>query len=156
MRSKSGFIALIFFIFLTGCSGRHLINDAAYRNKVDSCFMEAQILAQNRKEELFSVFDEDLSLQQTEALKFLFAFMPLNDLADFDGSFFLANATASLITREETTWGNNIPEDIFLHYVLPVRVNNENLDSFRIVYNSEIISRVREMSMLDAALEIVP
>lgn len=154
MRSKSGFTGLIFFIFLAGCSGRHLINDAAYRIKVDSCFKEAQILGQNRKEELFSVFDEDLSSEQAEALKFLLAFMPLNDLADFDGRFFLANAIESLATKEETVWGNNIPEDIFLHYVLPVRVNNENLDSFRIVYKSEIISRVREMSMLDAALEI--
>ncbi len=154
MRSRSGFITLIFFIVLTGCSDSHLINDAAYRNKVDSCFKEAQILAQNRKEELFSVFDEDLSLKQTEALKFLFAFMPLNDLADYDGSFFLANADASLISREETSWGKNIPEDIFLHYILPIRVNNENLDSFRIVYYSEIINRVRDMSMLDAALEI--
>ncbi len=154
MRSRLGFITLIFFIFLTGCSGRHLINDEAYRSKVDSSFRKAQILAQNRKDELFSVFDEDLSLKQTEALKFLFAFMPLNDLADYNGSFFLANADASLATMEETSWGKNIPEDIFLHYVLPVRVNNENLDSFRIVYYSEIISRVQDLSMLDAALEI--
>ncbi len=154
MRSSSGFLALISFIVLTGCSGHHLINDTDYRKKVDSSFRNAFMLAQNRKEELFSVFDMDLSSEQTEALKFLFAFMPLNDLADYSGSFFLANADMSLSARDETIWGKTIPEDIFLHYVLPVRVNNENLDSFRISYYGEIMSRVKDMPMLDAALEI--
>ncbi len=154
MRSWLGFSALIFFILLTGCSGGHLINDGAYRSRVDSCFKNVEILAQNRREELFTVFDRDLSSEQTEALKFLFAFMPLNDLADFDGSFFLANANMALAARNETTWGKTIPEDIFLHYVLPVRVNNENLDSFRIAYYEEIMGRVKDIPMLDAALEI--
>ena len=55
---------------------------------------------------------------------------------------------------DESPWGKDIPEDIFLHYVLPCRVNNENLDSFRIVYYDEIMSRVKDKDMIDAALEI--
>ena len=47
----------------------------------------------------------------------------------------------------------NIPEDIFLHYVLPCRVNNENLDSFRIVYYDDL-RRIKGMDMKQAALEI--
>jgi Transglutaminase-like superfamily len=60
----------------------------------------------------------------------------------------------SLRAKAETTWGNDIPEEIFLHYVLPCRVNNENLDSFRIVYYNEILDRVREKDIMQAALEI--
>ena len=69
--------------------------------------------------------------------------MPLNDLADYDGDFFLANADISLKARAETAWGKDIPEDIFLHYVLPYRVNNENLDSFRIKCYNEITERIK-------------
>ncbi|MCX6333155.1 MAG: transglutaminase-like domain-containing protein [Bacteroidia bacterium] len=145
-------VSPLFFLF--GCSGEHLITNEVYRNRVDSCFKQTEILAKYRQKALFSVFESDLSLMQSEALKFLFAFMPLNDLADYTGSFFLANADRSLAAREETSWGSSIPEDLFLHYVLPVRVNNENLDSFRIVYYDEIMSRIKNKTIADAALEI--
>jgi hypothetical protein len=141
-------------ILIAGCSGQHLITDESYRNSVDSCFKKTEALANNRREELFSVFENDLSVKQIEAMKFLYAFMPLNDLADCEGSFFLANVNMSLAALEETSWGSSIPEDIFLHYLLPVRVNNENLDSFRIVFYDELKNRVHGKTMKEAALEI--
>ncbi len=136
------------------CSGQHLINDTGYRRLVDSAFIERQDLAANRAKELFSVFNRSLSDRQTEALKFLFAFMPLSDLADYTGEFFLANVDISLRALDESPWGKDIPEELFLHYVLPCRVNNENLDSFRIVCFDEIMNRVKNHSIIDAALEI--
>jgi hypothetical protein len=80
--------------------------------------------------------------------------MPLSDLADYDGDFFLANIDMSFRAKTETPWGKVIPEEIFLHYVLPCRVNNENLDSFRIVYYDELLDRVRGKDIREAALEI--
>ena len=80
--------------------------------------------------------------------------MPLSDLADYNGDFFLANVNLSLRARKETSWGKEIPEDIFLHYVLPCRINNENLDSFRIVYYDEILNRIKGKDISEAALEI--
>jgi transglutaminase-like putative cysteine protease len=150
------YCALISIILITtsGCTTDHLIKNKDYRNKVNVSFSQAENLAKNRKEQLFSVFENNLSLSQTEALKFLYAYMPLNDLADYTGMFFLANVDMSLRTREETPWGKIIPEDVFLHYVLPVRVNNENLDSFRIIYYDEIMSRIKEREIIEAALEI--
>ncbi|MCX6329717.1 MAG: transglutaminase-like domain-containing protein, partial [Bacteroidia bacterium] len=141
-------------ILISGCSGNHLINNREYRSKVESSFKEREHLAQNRKDNLFSVFGSGLSLQQEEALKFLFAYMPLSDLADYNGDFSLANANIALKTRKESSWGKSIPEEIFLHYVLSYRINNENLDSFRIAYYDEILGRVKGMDARDAALEI--
>ncbi|MEJ2702299.1 MAG: transglutaminase domain-containing protein [Sedimentisphaerales bacterium] len=138
----------------TGGSEIHLINNKGYRSKVESAFREREQLAHNRKEILFGVFKSGLSLQQEEALKFLFAYMPLSDLADYDGDFFLANANIALKTRQESSWGKSIPEDIFLHYVLPCRVDDEHLDSFRIAYYDEIQRRVKGMDAKEAALEI--
>ena len=40
--------------------------------------------------------------------------------------------------RVEMPWGDSIPEDIFRHFVLPVRVNNENLDESRMVFYEEL------------------
>lgn len=135
-------------------SGDHLITDKSYLGKVEKDFSERKSLASQRDSELFGVFNSSLSTQQKEALEYLYAYMPLNDLADYDGSFFLANADAVLATRTTTEWGKTIPENIFLHYVLPYRVNNENLDSFRIKYSAELRDRIKGLSIKDAALEI--
>ena len=47
-----------------------------------------------------------------------------------------------------------IPEDLFRHFVLPVRVNNEHLDSARVVFYEELKNRVKSLSLYDAILEV--
>jgi transglutaminase-like putative cysteine protease len=147
-------LAVLILALCPACGSKHLITDKEYLSLVEKSFKEKEQLASGREDKLFSVFDDKLSTEQSEALKFLFAFMPLNDLADFDGEFFLANVDKALLAKTETPWGKDIPEDIFLHYVLPCRINNENLDSFRIVYFDEIMARVKGREIRDAALEI--
>ncbi len=154
MKKSFNYLLACAIILISGCSGNHLINNKEYRSKVESSFKEREHLAQNRKDKLFNVFGSGLSLQQEEALKFLFAYMPLSDLAAYNGDFFLANANIALKTRKESPWGKDIPEEIFLHYVLPLRICDENLDSFRIAYYDEIQGRVKGMDATDAALEI--
>jgi transglutaminase-like putative cysteine protease len=141
-------------MLIASCSDNHLISNKSYLSATDSAFIKKRQLAVNRDSALFSVFERKLTTQQSEALKFLYAYMPLNDLADYDGDFFLANVDISLKTRSETTWGKDIPENIFLHYVLPYRVNNENLDSFRIKCYNEIKERIKCKDEKSAALEI--
>jgi hypothetical protein len=148
-------LVIIAELLASGCTDYdHLISDRSYRKTVEAVFAERQQLASARNEQLFSLINKKLSTRQTEALKFLFAFMPLSDLADYNGEFFLENVNVALDTRKDSPWGNNIPEDIFLHYVLPCRVNNENLDSFRLVYHNEISERIKGMDMEMAALEV--
>lgn len=148
-------VLIVCFLFaITSCTGKHLIKNREYLLKVEAAFSERIQLAVNRKDELFSVFNKNLSNEQIDALKFLFAYSPLNDIADYNGDYFLANADIALKTRQEASWGKNIPEEIFLHYILPFRINNENLDSFRIVYYPEIKNRINGMDALTASLEI--
>lgn len=154
LRPVSIIILLLTATFIYSCSKDHLINNKQYLAGTESAFNKRRILADKRDTELFSVFKLNLSLKQTEALEFLFAYMPLSDLADYNGKFFLDNADISLRTRSEAKWGKDIPEEIFLHYVLPFRINNENLDSFRIAYYSELMNRVKGKDITDAALEI--
>lgn len=103
---------------------------------------------------IWDVFKQPLSGQEREAMEFLYAYMPLSDLADYKPEFFLKNVRMSLLAREEMPWGKKIPEEEFLHFVLPVRVYNGTLDSFRVAMYPEIKARIKGMSMKEAALEI--
>jgi len=147
-------LLLLTIIISLSCKRDHFISDSAYRKKVDACFKIQKELAKNRSAQLFKVFDQDLTLKEKEALRFLYAYMPLSDLADYDGEFYLKNIRTSLAARDTFSWGKIVPEDIFRHFVLPVRVNNENLDSARWVFFDELKERIKNLSMKDAALEV--
>ena len=56
--------------------------------------------------------------------------------------------------REEMAWGKDIPEHVFRHFVLVYRVNNENLDTARMVFYRELKDRVQGMTIEEAALEV--
>ena len=93
-----------------------------------------------------------LSPDEREALEFLYAYMPLADVVDYPTSYYLDQVRASFRIREEMGW--KVPEREFRHFVLPIRVNNENLDTARVAFNREIAPRVKGMSMQDAILEV--
>ncbi len=144
-------------ISLVSCkkqNDQHFITDEAYRTQVETDFEARKELAQGRSTELFSVFDEKLSLEETEALKFLYAYMPYSDLADYDGKFFLDQVKYAFKARDFFSWGKTVPEDIFRHFVLVYRVNNENLDTARMFIFNEIKDRIKDLTMYDAALEV--
>ena len=89
------------------------------------------------------MFEQPMSDEQREALTFLYAYMPLGDITDYSGEYYLENIDYSLKAREEMPWGKTIPEREFRHFVLPVRVNNENLDDSRKVFYEELKDRVK-------------
>ncbi len=105
------------------------------------------------KEHCFAIFDK-LSGEELQAMQFLYAYMPLPDISDYPSTFHLENVKYALKAREEMPWGKRVPVREFLHFVLPVRVNNENLDSSRVVFYKELKERVEGLSMRDAVLEV--
>jgi len=156
MWQKRNLILLLipFFGFISCSREKHFITDKNYRKKVEKQFELQENLAKNRSRQLFKVFDQKLTLQEKEALQFLYAFMPLSDLADYNDNFYLSNIRASFAARDTFSWGKTIPENIFRHFVLPVRVNNENLDSARWIFFTELKGRIKKKSMKDAVLEV--
>ena len=89
-----------------------------------------------------------------EYLRFLYESMPVNDSIDYSRDFWMQNVEAAMQARREMPWGASVPEREFRHFVLPVRVNNENLDSSRVVFFRELSPRVKDMTMEEAALEV--
>ncbi len=139
------------FLF-TACGKSHFITDDAYRSRVEQDFGQKKALFS--KGDLFTVFDMDLTTYEREALEFLYAYMPLADITDYPGEFHLMNVRASQKTSREMPWGKVVPEHVFRHFVLPVRVNNEHLDSARVVFYDELKDRVKSLSLYDAILEV--
>lgn len=95
-----------------------------------------------------------MGVTRDEALAFLYSSMSLPDRADYTSQFYAANVDASLRARAELPWGDSVPDREWLHFVLPVRVNNENLDDSRMVFYEELKPRVEHLSMKDAILEV--
>jgi len=89
-----------------------------------------------------------------DALSFLYEGMPLPDSVDYPRAFWEANVEVALKARQEMPWGEKVPGREWRHFVLPLRVNNEDLDSFRIVYYDELKERVKGKTMYSAVLEV--
>ena len=92
--------------------------------------------------------------EEEDALDFLYAGMPLPDSVDYPREFWEANVKMAVKARHEMPWGEKVPGREWRHFVLPLRVNNEDLDSFRIVYYDELKERVKGKSMYAAVLEV--
>ena len=153
MNKKHLFTGLCALLLLVGCGDNsHFISDAAYRAEVEKDFQAKQVALPNG--DLFEVFNEQMTPAEKEALTFLYAYMPIGDLTDYSGAFYLRNVRATFEAKAQMPWGKSIPEEIFRHFVLPVRVNNENLDDSRSVFFAELKDRVKNLSLYDAVLEV--
>lgn len=150
----------------------HFISDGAYRSKVENAFeskmklvgrqfyqvkgmnIYGTVLKKKGVKETMEVTKQKLTTEEQEALQFLYAYMPVADVTDYPTSFFLENVRTSFEARKEMAWGKDIPELLFRHFVLPIRVNNENLDDSRMIFFKELKERVKGMGMKDAILEV--
>lgn len=150
---------LLFVVFfavclLSGCGKKnHFITDKSYRAQVHEDYLNRTKLAERRSEALFAGMNT-LCVKEREAMEFLYAYMPYSDLADYDFVYFLKHVRYAFKAQQEMAWGKDVPEDIFRHFVLPYRVNNENLDTARMYMFSELKERVENLSMEEAALEV--
>ena len=151
---KAVALAFVFIFMMASCSNNesHFISDAKQRADVEKDLNVK--MSQLPNGDYFSILDEDMPQQEKEALQFLYAYMFDGDVTDYSGEFYHKNVKAAFKAREEMPWGKDIPEREFNHFVMPVRVNNENLDDSRFVFYEELKDRVKDLSLNDAVLEI--
>ena len=143
----------ILSVVLFSCGESHFLKEEAYRNQVFQDFEQKQRALPHG--DLFAIFsDSTLTLSEREALMFLYAYMPIGDITDYSGNYYLENLRLSEQARNEMSWGKNVTDELFRHFVLPIRVNNENLDDSRKVFYGELKERVKGLSMKDAILEV--
>ena len=132
----------------------HFITDATYRTKMETAFQQKVKLVGKQFYDQKMLKKQKANSDETEALQFLYAYMPVADVTDYPTSFFLENVRTSFEARQQMAWGSKVPELLFRHFVLPVRINNENLDNSRMVFFKDLKERVKGMSMKEAILEV--
>jgi hypothetical protein len=154
MTNKILSAVLVLLLFVSCSKEKALIQNPDRLADIQQMLSVQKELSSKSQVPIWDIFNTKLSVEEKQALEFVYAYMPLSDLADYQPGFFLKNVQYSLKARAEMPWGKTIPEEEFLHFVLPLRVNNENLDNFREVMYNEITSRVNGMDMKQAALEI--
>ena len=62
--------------------------------------------------------DAQQTFTKSDALKFLYQYMPQSDRADYDTAFFQMQVDYAFLARETFSWGKTIPDDIFKHFVI--------------------------------------
>jgi len=93
--------------------------------------------------------------EDREALSFLIAELPVVDLATVEKDFLLETVRLARKARQAFPWGATVPDEIYLHYVLPPRVSQEPLENWRPFLLGELSERLAGItSMTEAALEV--
>ncbi|MGE0077043.1 MAG: transglutaminase domain-containing protein [Bacteroidales bacterium] len=154
---KTLIFSILIATMLTSCQNlfnRHLIDSKAQRDEVTTKFNERIKLIQEHDSDINQIINSELSIKEREGFEFLYVYMPLSDVAMHNSNYVLKQVKSSLEAKSFFKWGKKIPADIFLHFVLPYRINNEYTDSARQVFLAELKGRLEGLSMYDAALEV--
>lgn len=91
---------LLLFVLLAGTScnrQQHFISDDTFRAEVENDFRAKQAALPDGN--LFSVFNQKMTSDEKEALTFLYAYMPIGDITDYDGQLYLDNIRSSFRAR---------------------------------------------------------
>ena len=96
-----------------------------------------------------------LSESRREAMTFLLTHLPQCDLDCYPPNLFLSFADHALALRETAPWCKALNWEIFAHYVLFPRVNDEDLSFHRDIFHNSLWSRVKDLSTTqDRVLEV--
>ena len=137
----------------SGVKGEHFITNAEYLAMVEKDFNKRDSLLGG---EFSRAFDSlDFSLAEREAMEFLYAYSPLEDVTSYNPNFWIENVRQTFKVKSVMPWGSKIPEALFRHYVLPLRANNEEIDSARLLFYKELEPLVKDSkTMEEAALAV--
>lgn len=137
-------------LLFSSCSG-HFISDREYRKTVEKDLKSRSGLLEAAGINFATM---NLDREEHEALVFLYAYMSLGDMMNHTPEFYRECFDCTRKAVNELPWGKTVPERELRHFVLPPRVNNENLDGCRPVFYEELYPRIKDMGMEEAVLEV--
>ena len=124
-------------------------------NKTEEYFLQRAASAGEIGRALKSRLEEEnFSAEMRFLLKWMYANSPLADWGNYDFSLFCAHAEHGLFLREHSPYSKDLPEKIFLSYVLHPRVNDEELCDSRFFFFSRVHDRILGLNIEDAVREI--
>ncbi|NOX89074.1 MAG: transglutaminase domain-containing protein [Calditrichaeota bacterium] len=123
---------------------------AAYREAV----LQALEKSENNRAEL-EKFLQSRPDEQIEAAAFLIAYMPERDLKSLSAKFLSEQTDFAFKARKETAWGKDIPDSLFLNYVLPYANIHERRDNWRKNFYEKFLPLVKDVKSPGEAVVIL-
>lgn len=124
-----------------------------FLKEIESAFQIQMERVKNKRQEVEECL-ASCSQDEAEALKCLYASMPVSDAADYPASLYLGYARHGVFLWEKGPFAGKIPEKIFAGYVLSHRVNNEDLTDCRNFFYEKLKDRVSGDDMQASILAV--
>lgn len=105
-----------------------------------------------KEKEFFEVL-KDCSEEEKICMSYLYCFMPISDIANYEGNLIFKFVRAALKAKALLPWGKDLSTEFFLHYVAAYRVNNENIEDYREQFFEELYPRVKDKTIKEAVIE---
>ena len=122
------------------------------KQSIEKDFQALIPFLQDKKEEIMIGLDK-CSLEEALALKFLYTAMPLSDIASYPFELFYNYAKHGVFLWHNGQYSSQIPEDLFLNYILHYRINEEEISDSAQFFYEKLNKRVEGMTMKEAVLE---
>ena len=139
--------SLLAVVSLTACN-QHFLSDADERAKVEQDYAArlSKLPAVDQLDVLLSLADT----YEQEALHYLYAYMPMADLADEPCTYHYMNIQSARKARKRMPWGGKVPDELFREYVFPARVLDEPTDSAKVFFYERLNEQLRKLSACEA------
>ncbi len=112
------------------------------------------ILGLKNLEEKLEALKKTETADVMEALYYMYAFMPLSDIGDYDTEIFLDFARHGAFLYNEGQFAGKVPEGCFAEYVLGYRINNEDISANRKFFYDKVNGLIKGKSMYEAVIEL--
>lgn len=96
---------------------------------------------------------ETLKEEERLAMEYLYANMPLSDVGNYPPSVYLDFAGWSVYLWKHFSYVRELPEDIFLNYVLYHRVNEEEMKPCRRLFGELLLEEIAGLGLEQAVLK---
>ncbi len=123
------------------------------RIKMKEPFLQQMDYLGDSSKEIFTYFKECDS-DVADAIKWLYAIMPVSDAVDYPFSLFREYAEHGVFLYHQGPFVDKIPIELFLNYVLLHRVNNEDLVSCRKFFYDLLHDEIEDCDMTEAVKKI--
>ncbi len=141
------FILFILFLSLIMCHSDPLQRvPQNYRSAVKQALQKA-----GDNQHALLEFLKACNEHEIEGAAFLLANMPERDLKNLSQEFLIENIKYAYQAMKEVPWGKNIPDSIFLNYVLPYANLHEKRDDWRKPFYKRFLPLVKNISTPGAA-----
>jgi transglutaminase-like putative cysteine protease/tetratricopeptide (TPR) repeat protein len=142
----SGILGILVF---AGCGGgiAPLINKDLVPKEYQKEFESALSLSGDNKEQLVSAM-RSVSPEMRKGLSFIIATMSYPDLVAIKSDVLLEHIKYAYLVKNKYPWMKNMPEEIFLHYVLPYRCAEEPIEAYRKYFYEQLDPIVSQLTNL--------